>query len=55
MGFLKIPQGCSIPAIADALEEDEAHIQEIYDIAQRYAPEYDAEEIFKELTDKSNQ
>ncbi len=50
----KMKKGCSIPVIADALEEDEAHIQEIYDVAIRYAPEYDAEEIFKEITDKKD-
>ena len=33
---------------AEMLEEDTETIQEIYEIAKAYAPEYDAEKICKE-------
>lgn len=36
--------------IAEELDEDDVnHIQEIYDIALKYAPDYDPEKIYKEL------
>ncbi len=35
--------------IADAVEEDEARVQEIVDVAQKYAPDYDVEKIVREL------
>ena len=38
-------KGFTVPEIADLLEEKEAVIQEICDIAARYAPEYDIERI----------
>lgn len=38
-----------MPEIAEALEEDEAVIQRIYDIAGKYAPDYDEEKICKEM------
>ncbi len=35
--------------IAADLVEDEAHIQEIYDIAIKYDPDYDPDAIYNEL------
>lgn len=47
----KLLKGKSISQIADELEEDEAHIKTICDIAAKYAPEYDAEKILEEVFD----
>ena len=41
-------KGFTFPEIADLLEEKESVIQEICDIAARYAPEYDIERITDE-------
>lgn len=45
----KIIKGYNIGQIADMLEEDEATIRNIVDIAQKYAPEYDTAKILEEL------
>ena len=45
----RLTKGYTIEEIADMLEEDEATIQKIVDIAQKYAPKYDIEKILKEL------
>ena len=45
----KLKKGMSVAQIADAVEEDEARVQEIVDVAQKYAPDYDIEKIVKEL------
>ncbi|MDD3368009.1 MAG: Rpn family recombination-promoting nuclease/putative transposase [Lachnospiraceae bacterium] len=42
----KIKKKYSITQIAEALEEEESTIREIYNIAVKYAPEYDEEKIF---------
>ncbi len=36
--------------IAEDLEEDQPHIQSICDIASSFAPDYDAEKIYDQLT-----
>ncbi len=42
----KLKKGMSISQIADAVEEK---VQDIVDIAQKYAPNYDVEKIVEEL------
>ena len=46
----KLRKNYSVPAIADMLEEDEAAIRRICDIANKYAPDYDVEAICSELS-----
>ncbi len=50
----KIALGQDSEQIARDLIEDERYIQSIYDVAIKYAPEYDSEEIYAEL-EKINQ
>ena len=45
----KIKKGCSVSEIADMLEEDAGVVQRIYDIAMKYAPEYDVGKIVDKL------
>ncbi len=45
----KLKKGMSISQIADAVEENEEKVQDIVDIAQKYAPNYDVEKIVEEL------
>lgn len=45
----KLLKGYSVEEIADMLEENPDSIQEIVVVAQKYAPEYDTDEIYKEL------
>lgn len=45
----KLPRNFSVPEIADMLEEDEDSIQKIYDVAVKYAPDYDTDKIAEEL------
>ena len=45
----KIKKGLTVAEIADMLEEPEEKIQEICEIAEKYAPEYNIESILKEL------
>ncbi len=45
----KLTKNLSVPEIADMLEEDEAVIQKIVDIALPLAPDYDEEEILEKL------
>ena len=45
----KLAKGMEAAAIADMLEEEEDVIQDICNIAKRYAPEYDIESITEEL------
>lgn len=49
----KLEKGCTIEMIADILEEDEAIIRNIVEIAQKHAPEYDIEKILKELLENT--
>ena len=48
----KLTKGKSVNVIANELEEDEATIKDICDIAVKYAPDYDAEAICKEYMEK---
>ncbi len=41
--FKKLRKNCDVCEIADMLEEDEHVIQQIYDAARKYAPDYDEE------------
>lgn len=45
----KLVKGYSSEEIADMLEEDVTIIQKIVEIAEKYAPEYDADKIYKQL------
>lgn len=45
----KLKKGMSVTQIAEAVEEDEARVQEIVDVSQKYAPDYDVEKIVQEL------
>ena len=45
----KLQKGLTVAEIADMLEEPEEKIQEICEIAEKYAPEYNIESILKEL------
>ena len=45
----KLDKGYDVPAIADMLEEEESVIQKICDVASKYAPDYDIENIVAEL------
>ena len=45
----KLSRGLTIDRIAKELEEDPEHISKIYDIAQKYAPDYNPESVLKEL------
>ena len=45
----KMQKGLTVPEIADMLEEPEETIRRICEIAEKYAPEYDIENILKEL------
>ncbi len=45
----KLKKGKSVSKIAEELEEDEAHIQIICDIAAEFAPEYDVSKIVERL------
>lgn len=45
----KLQKGKPIDIIADELEEELDYIEQICRIAERFAPEYDVEKIYKEL------
>lgn len=45
----KINKGLPVSDIAGMLEEDEEVIRPIYDIAAKYAPDFDIEKIYQEL------
>lgn len=46
----KIQRGWDVSKIADLFEEEVTHIQKIYNIAIKYAPDYDADKIYEELS-----
>lgn len=48
----KLQKNVSIPEIADMLEEDVDTIQNICNVASKYAPEYDIDKIMEELSYK---
>ncbi len=45
----KLKKNMSVAQIADAVEEDEARVQAIVDVAQKYAPDYDVDKIVQEV------
>lgn len=45
----KIAKGYTVDEIADMLEEEPSVIQPIYDIAKKYQPDYDIEQIYRNL------
>ncbi|MGN0160223.1 MAG: hypothetical protein ACI4AQ_02415, partial [Lachnospiraceae bacterium] len=42
----KMKKNKSVDTIADELEQDVDYVRSIYDIAQKFAPDYNCEEIF---------
>lgn len=51
----KMKKGCSVPQIVDMLEEEETVIQEIYDVALGFAPDYNVDEIMEQIKKKREQ
>ena len=45
----KLQKGKPIDLIAEELEEEPEHIEQICQVAERFAPEYDVEKIYDEL------
>jgi hypothetical protein len=45
----KMIKGVAPFEIADAVEEDVAYVEQIYNIAERYMPDFDYIEIYKEV------
>ncbi len=45
----KLKKGLPVVQIAEAVEEDEARVQTIVDVANKYAPDYDVEKIVREI------
>lgn len=48
----KMKKKCSVSEIAGMLEEEEAIIRPLYDIASAFAPDYDIEKILRELEER---
>ena len=48
----KYKKGCSVKETANMLEEPVSRIQQIYDVIEKSAPDYDAETIYKPLCEK---
>ena len=54
--IIKIYQkGYSAEDTADMLEEPVSRIQQIYDVIEKSAPDYDAETIYRQLREKEEQ
>ena len=49
----KIKMGKDIATITRELDEDDAKVKSICDVAEKYAPEYDVESIFNEIYNPS--
>lgn len=49
----KYGKGCTVEETAEMLEESSAVIQQIYDVIEQYAPNYNAETIYKALHDEA--
>ncbi len=50
----KIEEGWSIEKIAEDFYEPLDHVKEIFDIALKHAPNYDADDIYRELVQERN-
>jgi predicted transposase YdaD len=44
----KLRRHKSVSEIAEDLEEDEGFIQKMYNVAEKYAPEYDVDKVMEE-------
>lgn len=51
----KLAKNCSVSEIADMLEEDENIVRRICDIAQKFSPTYDSNDVMKHLKEIENQ
>lgn len=49
----KYGKGCTVEETAEMLEESPTVIQQIYDVIEQYAPNYNAETIYKALHDEA--
>lgn len=49
----KLRKGQDTCQIADAVEEDFSYVEEICETAKKYAPDYDAEKVYKEIQSKT--
>lgn len=49
----KYNKGCTVNETAEMLEESPAVIQQIYDVIEQYAPNYNAETIYKALHEEA--
>ena len=49
----KYKKGCTVAETADMLEETPTLIQQIYDVLNQYAPDYEVKQIYKELLEKA--
>ena len=45
----KLKKGKDASVIADEIEEDQEYVETIIEVAQKYAPKYDAEKTQEEL------
>lgn len=45
----KLRRGKDVPQITDEVEEDQIRVQMIYDIAERFAPDYDSKQVYEAL------
>ena len=46
-------KGCTVEETADMLEESVGMIEQIYNLLNEYAPDYNVEEIYQALQEKS--
>lgn len=49
LSIKKFEKQIPVAEVADMLEEDEAFIQQIYDVTQAYTPDYDANKIYDQM------
>ena len=49
----KYKKGCTVEETADMLEESVGMIEQIYNLLNEYAPDYNVEEIYQALQEKS--
>lgn len=49
LSIKKFEKQIPVAEVADMLEEDETFIQQIYDVAQAYATDYDANKIYDQM------
>ena len=49
----KYKKGCTVEETADMLEESVGMIEQIYNLLNEYAPDYNVEKIYEALQEKS--